>query len=367
MKAQKKIQTQTQESKAWPKVAIIVLNWNGWQDTIECLESLQRLTYPNYQIIVVDNGSTDDSVEKIKAWARDEIPVMSKFCEYDPSTKPVQWIEYDRTIAEVGWIPEEVRIKQCPSNQRMILIKTNENLGYGGGNNVGIRYALKTGAEYVLLLNNDTVVNPDFLIFLVQIAEGDTRCSLMGAKIYYYSEPNRIWFAGGRYSWYKEGKHIGYGKYDNGMNYQGVKSSDWITGCALLVPKEILQKIGLLDENFFLYGEDTDFSRRAIEAGFSCKVNLNTYLWHKVGSSTGLSSQSPLAYYYGTRNRLYYHHKHAQSSIDNALFFLLFLMVRLVRSFQWLLTGRADLIKATWRGVTDYIKGRLGRSSYYGA
>lgn len=112
-------------------VFILILNYNGWRDTVECLESAQRLTYPKYRIVVIDNGSTDGSMEKIKAWAAGELPVESKFFTYDPSTKPVRWIEYDRASAEAGGLPElEAEIEALPLDRRVVLIQTGANLGY---------------------------------------------------------------------------------------------------------------------------------------------------------------------------------------------------------------------------------------------
>ncbi|WP_242656389.1 glycosyltransferase [Desulfofundulus thermosubterraneus] len=170
-----------------PSVFIIILNYNGWQDTVECLESVQRLTYPNYRIVVIDNGSTDGSMEKIKAWAAGELRVESKFFTYDPSTKPVRWIEYDRVTAEAGGLPElEAEIEALPPNRRMVLIQTGANLGYAGGNNVGIRYSINSVSDYIWLLNNDTVVHKSALKTMVDIAEKVLRIGIVGSKILYY-------------------------------------------------------------------------------------------------------------------------------------------------------------------------------------
>jgi GT2 family glycosyltransferase len=181
-------------------VAIIILNWNGWQDTVECLESLQRLTYPNYQVIVVDNGSTDDSMEKIKNWARGEIPVESKFFDYDPTVKPVQWIEYDRKMAEAGGTrEEETEIAGVAANRKLTLIQTGENLGFSGGNNIGLRYAMaRDDFKYFWLLNNDTVCKQDALTQMVnRMLEGDGEIGMCGSTLLLYNEPEKIWALGG--------------------------------------------------------------------------------------------------------------------------------------------------------------------------
>lgn len=177
------IQTQAHEPKTWPNVAIIVLNWNSWRDTIECLESLQRLTYPNYQIIVVDNGSPDDSVEMIKAWARGEIRVESKsFPGSGP--RPVTMIEYTKSDAEARVFSIfEDRLKTLPSAQRLILIQNTENHGFSSGNNVAIRYALLRDYPYMGSLNNDTVFYHGFLNLLVRTLENNLSWVAVSPKI----------------------------------------------------------------------------------------------------------------------------------------------------------------------------------------
>lgn len=183
-----------------PKVAIIILNWNGWKDTIECLESLYQITYPNYDVIVVDNGSEDDSVERIKEYAESEIKIESKFFEYAPSNKPIKYIEYTREEAEAGGGKED-KIVDLSSIRKMILIKNKQNLGFAGGCNVGIQYALQNGADYVLPLNNDTIIKEDFLDGFIGQASKYPDAGAIGPKIYFYDEPDKIWFAGGYIDW----------------------------------------------------------------------------------------------------------------------------------------------------------------------
>ncbi len=235
----------------WPKVAIIVLNWNGWQDTIECLESLQQITYPNYQIIVVDNGSTDGSVEKIKAWARGEIPVESKFFEYNPNTKPVQWVEYDRQTAEAGGIPEEEdKLAELPSSRRIILIQTGENLGFAGGNNVGIKYALRAENSYICLLNNDTIIDPQCLGLCTEILNENKYIGAVSPKILWYDEPQKIWYAGAVFRlWRGDIPHIGMLQPDS-AEFSGIRSTEHVTGCAMLSKRELFEEVGLFNEEY---------------------------------------------------------------------------------------------------------------------
>lgn len=247
-----------------PKVAIIILNWNGWEDTIECLESLYRITYPNYDVVVVDNGSENESVQKIRGYCEGEIEVESKFFEYSSENKPIKIIEYTREEAEVGG-GKENGIIDLPSNGKLILIKNEENYGFAEGNNIGTRYALKAlNPNYVLLLNNDTVVDTEFLGELVKVGEGDERVGVVGPKVYYYDEPTRLWA-------------IGYQKKSMGKiadgRYNDITEVKWIVGCAFFVRTSVIEKVGLLDPELFLYGEEDDYCMRMEEVGYTLYVS----------------------------------------------------------------------------------------------
>ena len=292
--------------ETWPKVAIIVLNWNGWQDTIECLESLQRITYPNYQVIVVDNGSTDDSVQNIKAWARGDFPVESKFFEYDPSAKPVQWIEYDRETAEAGGIPKEGdKFEKFPSYRRLVLIQTGQNLGFSGGNNVAIRYALKRKNNYIWLLNNDTVVEPTALTEVVKPLEKESTAVVSGSKILFYTNPERIYYAGGRpitpirmlFSSY----HIGVNEEDRGQ-YDKTCKTGFITGCSMLIKKDVFEQIGLFVDEYFLAGEDADWCLRVQRAKRTLIFAPASCVWHK--GSIATKKRPGAMFYYAERNAI---------------------------------------------------------------
>jgi len=240
----------------YPKVIIVVLNWNGAVDTLECLESVRKIEYPNFDIIVVDNGSTDNSAEKIK-----------------------------KEFSEV------------------ILIETWENLGFAGGNNVGIQKALDQGAEYILLLNNDTTVDPNVLQALLDASQSIGDKGILGAKIYYHEVPNLIWYAGA--SWdsdFNEFRHIGFGLHDRGKSAE-IFETDYICGCALFVNAAAFKHIGLLDERYFLIFEETDFCYRARRGGYSSFVVPNAKVWHKVSVSFG-GADSALYNYFKSRNLL---------------------------------------------------------------
>jgi GT2 family glycosyltransferase len=242
--------------EGFPQVVIVVLNWNGLPDTLECLESLHRLDYPNCKVVVVDNGSTDGSVPVI----RERFPTV--------------------TILEIG-----------------------ENLGYTGGNNVGLRYAPVQGADYALLLNNDTKVAPDFLHRLVDAAEADPLIGMAGPTIYYHAQPDVIWSAGGAIDWRRGSTWmVGLDERDEEQFGTEPRRVDFVTGCAMLVRRTAMEQVGLLDERFFAYYEEAEWCVRIARAGYRIIHVPQAKIWHKI--SPGEQANSPLIHYYMTRNRL---------------------------------------------------------------
>jgi len=223
-----------------PLVYILVLNWNGKDDTLECLRSLSEITYPNTRVVVIDNASIDGSVTAIRG--------------------------------------------QYPS---VHVIENTTNLRFAGGNNVGIRYAVEQGAELVLLLNNDTTVDKHFVSELVLPFVSDKTIGIGGAKIYYSSQPDRLWYAGGRIEWWKGWiSHRGIREIDNGQHDRSGET-DYITGCCLLVRREVVERIGVLDNRYTMYGEDVDWCVRARKAGYSLWYVPSAKIWHKVSVSSG--------------------------------------------------------------------------------
>ncbi len=245
-------------------VFINVLNWNGWEDTIECIESCLLLQYPNFQIVVIDNGSEDDSV----AILRSRFP-------------------------------------------QIILIETGVNLGFAGGNNVGITYAIEHGADYIWLLNNDTIVTPRALSELIIVAEGNSQIGMVGSKVMQYSNRELIDFVLGNVDLQVgKTKHIGRGEKDTGQ-YDLASESDYITGCSLLVKKAVIAEIGLMAEEYFLYYEETDWCLQARKKGYKIYNAPLSKIYHKVHSSTQKIPGSFL--YYITRNRLYFLEKFGEN------------------------------------------------------
>jgi GT2 family glycosyltransferase len=239
-----------------PQVTIIVLNWNGLNDTLDCLKSLDQLDYQGYEVVVVDNGSVDGSVPVI----RERFPSVT-------------------------------------------IIENDENLGYAGGNNVGLRYAMTQGADYTFLLNNDTVVDPAFLRILVDTAEAEPTVGIAGPTIYYHERPDVIWSAGGAIDWQRGStRMVGLDERDEGQFGREPRTVDFVTGCAMLVRRAALEQVRLLDERFFAYYEETEWCVRASRAGFKIVHAPLAHIWHKISPAT--QADSPLVHYYMTRNRL---------------------------------------------------------------
>lgn len=242
--------------KPYPRVLIILLNWNGKKDTLECLDSLSKVTYPKFQTIVVDNGSTDDSVSAI------------------------------RTL-----------FPQIP------IFENGANLGFAAGNNVGISWGLKKNYEWILLLNNDTVVDPFFLDEFIKAALENPNAKILGAKIYQYGDPTRIDHLGGFWNpSVAEFESHGSNQIDDGISFECMKSVDYVCGAALLMHRSVPESIGLLEPKFFLFWEETDFCFRARRKGFEVWTAPKAKIWHKVSSS--FSGGKPHMHYFWWRSRL---------------------------------------------------------------
>lgn len=297
-----------------PKVSIITLNWNSSLVTRECISSLLNIDYPNYDIILVDNNSGDNSVAAIK----DEFPGI-------------------------------------------ILLKNSENLGFAGGNNVGIRHALKNMAEYVLILNNDTVVEKSFLSEMIRTAAADERYGIVTCKMYYYDDPERIWYAGGTINRLTlKARHSESGRSDTDGSIHAREVS-FVTGCCMLVRRSLIEATGMLDESFFTYAEDLDWSLRASKAGFKLIYVPSAKIWHRVGFSVRKNTLSgaggtstPLQYYLVNRNRIFVLRKHG-NIINYICAGVLFVFRNLYVSAGLILLWRISKLKAMLKGIKDGI------------
>ena len=245
-----------------PLVTVIVLNWNGKDDVIECLQSLEKQVYRTFEVVVVDNGSTDGS----QAAIRQDFPAVT-------------------------------------------LIENIANLGFSEGNNVGIRYALEQGADYVLLLNNDTTVDEKLLTELVQAAESDDRIGAAGPKTYFYDAPQTLWAAGGLICFGVDAVRMrGWNRLDTGQ-YDDTLEVDYVPGCGLLAKAATIQDVGLLDPEYFAYYEDADWCLRTRQRGYSIHYVKTARMWHKASRTTG--RYSPQSRYALGINSVVFVKKHA--------------------------------------------------------
>lgn len=281
-----------------PKVDIIILNWNGWQDTIACLESIFRNDYKNYNIIVVDNFSTNDSVDRIRNWALKE-------------------------------------------KHKINLLKVDSNRGFAGGNNVGIKFALSQDhPSYIWLLNNDTIIMKDSLAKVVAKAITDKTIGICGSKLLYYQNPSQIQALGGTYN-----KYFGTSRFI--IKPEQLYHMDYVVGAAMLVSKEFLETIGLLNEEYFLYYEELDWAVRA-KGKFKLACATDSVVYHKEGASTGGNNRSKnkksyMADYYSIRSRLLFSKKYFPQYMPTVYLGLL------VTIFNRIIRGQFDHIGMIFR------------------
>jgi len=312
------IQTPTATS---PKVVAIVLNWNGWLDTIECVESLLRSMLPPSQIVIVDNGSVDDSIERICEWAEgvlvpEHLSQINLGWSYRPAPKPLAYAHFDS--------PEEAAKGSGPPETPIVIIRVGRNLGYAGGNNVGIHYALtRFGADYIWILNNDTVVERHALDRKIAVAEHDPSIGIVGAKLLRYQEPSKIQALGGGNVIPALGldSQIGAGLDGSLATTQPIEL-EHVVGASLFVRATAIHDIGLMDESYFLYREETDWCLKMRRHGWKLVCCPTSEVWHKQGASIGY--KSVLHDYYSVRNMLFLLHKHHPREFRSAFFLIAF-------------------------------------------
>ncbi len=306
----KDIVTRTQ---TYPKVTIIILHLKDIQCLVDCINSLNKITYNEFDILVVNNG------------------------------------------------PENSDLSNALSSisQHIIkIINTADNIGFARGNNIGIRQALKDGAEYILLLNDDTEVAPDFLTNLIEVSEKQQDAGMLGPKIYNFNEPDKVWFAGARFDQetckvITTGSEQTYKREGNNL-----VESDYVTGCALLIKKEALEKIGLLDERFFLYWEDVDWGLRCRKAGIKNLIVTHSHIWHKASASSG-GIDSLIRIYHKTLGHLLLariYTPHALCKLQRNIF----------RDIAWVLFKSSDphrikKARAFFVAMIDYHTGKTGK------
>lgn len=288
-------------------VAIILLNWNAFAYTKACIDSLLEVKYSDFKIILVDNGSEDGSLQKLT----DLFPMVT-------------------------------------------ILPAKENLGFAGGNNLGINFALENNFRYVLLLNNDTLVKPDFLAPMVHVLEHGHDCAAVQPLIYFLHDQGKLWNAGGKYfKWLARSKTL-YAIPDSNHPY----STDWITGCAFLVKTEVIKEIGPLNEAYFAYFEDVDWSLRMRMAGFSLKVVPSSIIYHEAGASSKSIKEgkegflNPKVHYLNVRNQILQLRKYASFPYGIIAWPYNFFKIFLIGVY-FLGRGRWGKLRAVCSGVKD--------------
>ena len=251
-------------NRGFPRVGVVILNWNGLAHLKECIPSVLESSYPNFFVILVDNASEDDSIP---------------------------------------WIGENA--------PNIIIIPNRENLGFARGNNAGIERALLKGADYILILNNDTAVDPSLIGEMVRIAETDHDIGVVGPKIYYWEEGARLWFAGGKIDFLR-GKIYHHGvRCQDGPRFDEIREVDYITGCALMIRRAAVERIGLLDPSYEIYTEDVDWCQRARLAGYRILYCPSARMRHRISASTG-GGLTPFKIYHKVRSNFLFFRRYAK-------------------------------------------------------
>jgi GT2 family glycosyltransferase len=290
------------------KVGIILLNYKGVKDTIECVKSLEKISYKNLHIIIVDNHSQDGSYEKLKN----------------------------------------------SLDSKHIIIEAKANGGFAKGNNIGIDYALKMGCDYILLLNNDTLVEKDFLTELVNCYEVHKDAGIVGCKILYESKRDLIWYAGGEINLKRfYGFHYGEGQKDSG-EFNREKEISFTTGCVMLIGRDVLEKVGKLPEEYFMYYEDVDYCLTVQEAEYKIYYCPSAVVYHKVSASSG-GEASAFAIKWNTRNRIIFMNKfkYKVSKPSYIIGKLFFYSTRVIKLMEYYIKGDADKGKALLTGIKE--------------
>jgi GT2 family glycosyltransferase len=311
--------TSSFSNQSSPLVYIIVLNWNSWNYTAECVLSLQKLEYPNYQIVLIDNASSDSSEQLL----REHFPELP-------------------------------------------FLQTGSNLGYAGGNNCGITYALERNAEFIWILNNDTLVEVDTLQHLIDVMQNNVKAAACCPKIYYMGSENEIAYAGGNINYWRGAvKHRGLNEIDRGQ-YDQLIDVEFLTGSSLLVRSSVLEQTGLMLEEYFLFFEDVEWSLRFRRHNFELIFVPSAIVWHKEGGSTGGSSGrliKPDPLYYLLRNGLYLYRSYfpgIQRWTAQAWVVCLH-MAFLVHVFRRKRLQFPILSQAVFQALMDYLKNIKGK------
>ena len=311
------------------KIAVVILNWRGGNDTIECLQSFcsQNMS-DGLHLVVIDNASHDGSAQRILRWAE----------EGGVSTEVFDHQAADDRLVSVG-------LFRPGAKPKLTLVRSDSNNGFCVGNNLGARIGFEAHADFALILNNDTLVGPDFNAALQEILTDDDGTTLYSPQIAYASQPEKIWWFGGRFSRLLSPIYLAQGelvRIDDGSR----PATHWVSGCATLISRGLFERIGLYDPVFFIWCEEWDLSLRATAAGVSMRALPGVLVYHKVGKSLGITS--PLTFFYGMRNMLILRRRYL-SWVLRLPFNLVYLPYKLVQAIELGLRG------GDWRYLQGYV------------
>lgn len=315
-----------------PLVYIVIVNWNNWRDTVECLESIQWLAYDSYRVIVVDNASTDQSVQKIEQWARGDINAN---LDDSPVCLPRKFINTKLSITNSN---KKENLKNVMSSDCINLIAHTSNDGFAAGCNIGINIAMQdTACRYIWLLNNDTVVDKSALGALVNCMIEDSTVGMCGSTLLYYHHPNIIQAKGGAVfnKWAATSRHIGEGEIYSCDSFESSIRFDYVVGASMLVSVDFIKNIGLLDEDYFLYFEEIDWAVRGRQ--YKLAYAASSIVYHKEGGTTKLNKKNPT---YGKGTEIYLLRNRLVFTRKNMIAYLPSVAVRLIVVFLRSLTPR---------------------------
>ena len=321
-----------------PDVFILLINWNGHEELKRCLNSLSKLNYNSTNIVIIDNGSEQDSIDAIRSWCHSSGFDLDKQGVYYPVSESV--------------------IKT------LTILENGENLGFTGANGKGIEYALENRADYVLFLNYDTVVTPDFLTKMVEVGEKNPKNGLVSCKILEFNEvavgdKDVIWSLGGySLSFLGNPQNTSSGEYDS-ADFKGIVENDMISGCVMLIKKEVIESIGVQDDRFFFGLDDVEYSLRAARAGWKNSVVLDAYVYHSGSVST--EGRIALRTYYLFRNTFKVRSMYF-SLLSNLVFYPGYIIrYMLIGGAGRRILGKPWYLKAMIMGILDFLRHRMGR------
>jgi len=318
-------------------VSIVIINYNNASDTIECLESLLNLSYIPFNIIIIDNNSLDDSCKKITQWADGNFSLSIagdlKKISSPPAKKPLAYVMYHYSDGIFSKESENTD----KNKSALTIIKSAKNLGFAGANNIGVKFALKHySPAYFWFLNNDTVVEKNALSEMIDLSQKDKEIGCIGSKIIYYDKPELLQYAGGAEKILTHGTTDQKGQPSSNFS-EDREIAGYITGTSFLIKKEIINRAGLWDENFFLSVEDVDYSERIKKSGYKLFFSAKSLVYHKDGSSSkrkitikkflwtkseriNIKSFYTIGYY-DLRNWIYFNKKHRLKKLSAKLFY----------------------------------------------